>query len=286
MDVDDDGQGDGDSRGPKTSDRANESPYAALAPIYDDWQARYGRFSAHTLRRIEPILAGQAVEAAEPSPATSFVDLGCGTGSLLLDLRARHPTWRLAGCDASPEMLAVARQKPGAEGVAWHCVRLGFSPSVPDGPFDVAGAFFNTLNHLTSTHELEAALAAIANALRPGGLFLFDVNNEEGFRAWWQGSPQVYDGPGWELEISSHFDESARTAQADLRIGRSLPAAASSLSSAAVMRHETTTVYEALFADVEIRDALLRTGFEEIASEPWAPFPDGVPGATFWTARR
>jgi SAM-dependent methyltransferase len=159
--------------------------------------------------------------------------------------------------------------------------------SIPGGPFDVAGAFFNTLNHLGSTGELEAALAAIADALRPGGLLMFDVNNDEGFRAWWQGSPQVYDGPGWELEISSHFDEAARTAQADLRISRSaLAITTTSSSSPAPMRHETATVRETLFAEAEIRDSLLRCGFEGISAEPWAPFPDGVPGATFWTARR
>lgn len=258
----------------------SKSAYAALASIYDDWQARYGRFSAHTFDRIAPILA------AEPRPPQSFVDLGCGTGSLLLDLAACHPTWRLAGCDASPEMLAVARQKPGAEGIGWHCVSLASGATIPGSPFDVAGAFFNTLNHLASTRDLDAALATVAEALRSGGLLMFDVNNEKGFRAWWQGNPQVYDGPDWQLEISSHFDEPAGMAQANLRISRSLPAPVAAASPAAVIHDETTTVTETWFAEAEIRNSLRRTGFEDIAAEPWAPFPDGVPGATFWTARR
>ena len=76
-----------------------------------------------------------------------FLDLGCGTGTLLLALRALHPGWRLCGVDVSPGMLAVAGGKPGHESVLWARARLP-APLPFTERFDVVGAFYDTLNHL------------------------------------------------------------------------------------------------------------------------------------------
>ena len=51
--------------------------------------------------------AGFAQEIPEGS---AILDVGCGTGSALLILSARHPT-RLSGIDISPRAVAVARSK-------------------------------------------------------------------------------------------------------------------------------------------------------------------------------
>src|SRR5260370_28658366 len=90
--------------------------YAALAPVYDRWQALDGNrpFWELVLGQLEPVLRRRR------APVTSFVDLGCGTGELLLAVRARHPDWRLAGVDSSPAMLAVAPPKPGPARTNWR----------------------------------------------------------------------------------------------------------------------------------------------------------------------
>ena len=70
------------------------SLYDALAPVYDRWQSAGGTtpFSQVALSRLLPALE-------RFGPARSFIDLGCGTGDLLLGLQSVHPRWRLAGLD-------------------------------------------------------------------------------------------------------------------------------------------------------------------------------------------
>ena len=52
-----------------------DDPYAALALVYDDWQARYGSFSAAVLDRLLPALDAE-VPPSRPLP----FEAGCGTG--------------------------------------------------------------------------------------------------------------------------------------------------------------------------------------------------------------
>ena len=243
----------------------NGDGYAALAAVYDDWQGRYGSFSARVLERLLPLLARE-----RPAPR-SFLDAGCGTGALLVALAARFPSWRLAGFDQSPEMLARARAKASAVAIAWHELPLG--AAVPGAAFDAAGAFFNTLNHLASVADLGRTLGALARALRPGGLLAFDVNNRAGFERWWRGQ-RVYEGPGWRLEMNAAFDDTAGRAEARVRVVRAGKVTAD------------TVVAERLFSDDEIISALAAAGLQVRARELWAPTSSDVPGATFWTARR
>jgi SAM-dependent methyltransferase len=67
---------------------------------------------------------------------------------------------------------------------------------IPGAPFDAAGAFFNTLNHLPDAAALGRALAAVAGALRPGALVAFDLNNVAGYQRWWGGSSPTRDRAG------------------------------------------------------------------------------------------
>ncbi|MFL5305052.1 MAG: class I SAM-dependent DNA methyltransferase [Polyangia bacterium] len=238
-------------------------PYAALALVYDDWQARYGSFSAAVLARLLPALD------AEVPPVASFFEAGCGTGTLLLELAARRPGWRLAGADVSAAMLACARAKPGAGRIGWHASALG--APIPTAPFDAAGCFFNTLNHLGSVSELRAAFAAFAAALRPSGLLLFDVNNRTGYERWWH-QRNVYEGPGWQMQSEARFDGSRNEAQALLMVNRDGATA-------------EVLLRQRLFEDAEITAALADSGLRPISREPWSPTPDGAPGSTLWMAR-
>ena len=241
-----------------------DDPYGALALVYDDWQARYGSFSGAVLARLLPLLDG-----TQPA-VTSFLEAGCGTGALLLQLAAHRPGWRLTGTDASPAMLACARAKSGAGRIGWHRTPLG--AAVPGAPFDAAGCFFNTLNHLTDGAQLRRALISLGSALRPGGLLAFDVNNQAGYARWWNGR-HLYEGPGWRMHSDAHYDESRREAHATIEIRRG-------------QQRAEVTVRERLFTDGEIAAALAAGGLRVISCQRWSPTPDGEPGSTFWLARR
>ena len=186
-----------------TTDGASEAVadvYDALAPIYDAMGGARP-FAMLVVERLEELIATRrsqlrareetapasmfAAEAALVSGAVSFLDLGCGTGTLLLALRALHPGWRLCGVDVSPGMLAVAGRKPGHESVLWTRARLP-APLPFTERFDVVGAFYDTLNHLPDRDALAATFRTVSSVLRRGGLFVFDLNNAFGFETWWQ----------------------------------------------------------------------------------------------------
>lgn len=243
--------------------------YDALAPIYDDWQSCDGMipFAEVVRAKLEPMLR----EHAGGRPL-AFLDVGCGTGTLLCGLRAQHPGWRLAGIDGSAAMLDVAARKPDAGSILWARGALG-APLPFAGPFDAAGCFYDTLNHLGDAEALQRTFGALAAVVRPGGLLVFDVTNEDGFPRWWRGCP-TFGGDGWHMTLDMRFDAGRQLglAQVELAVaGRPV---------------ERFHLAERLFKRSLVAGALSGSGFEPIAERPWAPFAGDWAGKTWWVARR
>jgi SAM-dependent methyltransferase len=265
--------------------------YDALAPIYDRWQAAGDTtpFSRVVLSKLlpalerfgrEPAAVGAAAPASSPR-ARSFLDLGCGTGDLLLGMGRAHPGWRLVGVDGSAAMLDVARAKPGADRVQWIQGPL-VAPVAPEAvlpalpSLDAAGCFYDTLNHLADVAELNAAVRAVSTQLRPGGLFVFDATNELGFERWWRGNrvwrERTSSERSWSIAIETHYDAARRVAQAEVTIDDG--------------GHQTqASLAERCFTDAEIRAALAAAGLDEVLRELWSPFDLDAPGKTWWIGR-
>lgn len=259
--------------------------YAALAPIYDSWQSLGGvtPFWALALDRLE-----SALRRRSPSPPSgSFIDLGCGTGELLLALHRQHPRWRLAGVDASEAMLAMARAKTGSDRVSWIACALEDLDSDPDAlagigagvgdaavpNFAVAGAFHDTINHLPDDAALEKTFLALGRGvLAPHGLLVFDVTNELGFRTWWTGN-RSWTGAGWRIETaySFHPENVGGTGRATVTIEHE----------GKIVRADLT---QRCFSEESIRSALERAGFAVESATPWSPFDIDASGKTLFVA--
>jgi len=98
------------------------------APVYE---FVFGRF----LRRTHAAV----VELAAVRAGERVLDVGCGTGSLALALKAAAgPTGSVHGVDASPEMIEVARRNVAKAGVDLN-VQVGLAEALPfpDGTFDL-----------------------------------------------------------------------------------------------------------------------------------------------------
>jgi ubiquinone/menaquinone biosynthesis C-methylase UbiE len=109
-------------------------------------------------------LAAQLL-AALPAAAT-IADVGAGTGTFAIALAAAAPMARVVAVDGDPEVLALARAKPGADAVAWEAGMAGDLPLADASCDRVAMSLL--LHHLDAEGK-RAALAEAHRVLKPGG---------------------------------------------------------------------------------------------------------------------
>jgi SAM-dependent methyltransferase len=263
------------ARSDTTTDGATDTPadvYDALAPIYDVMGGG-PPFALLVAERLEEMFAARRsqLRARTETPAVSFLDLGCGTGTLLLALRALHPGWRLCGVDVSPGMLAAAVGKPGHESVLWTRARL--PAPLPFGEqFDVVGSFYDTLNHLPDEEALAATFRAVATVLRPGGLFVFDLNNAFGFETWWRYRVAL-DLEGRHLDSELGYDTRTRTGRATM-----------GLESGGLERR--LVLQQRCFSEPEVEGALFAAGLVPEIAAPWSSVSPDSPSKTWFVATK
>ena len=115
-------------------------------------------------------------------PVRTVLDLACGTGSLSYELALRG--YELIGVDASAEMLAQAAEKcrevgdPPPMFLQQSMQRLDLYDTV-----DACVCCLDSVNYVTRPGDLARAFCRVHTFLSPGGLFLFDINTPEKFRA-------------------------------------------------------------------------------------------------------
>ncbi|GER66964.1 methyltransferase [Weizmannia acidilactici] len=104
-----------------------------------------------------------------------ILDLACGTGELSVHL-AREG-YDVTGVDLSENMLAVASEKALVESL--YIVFLQQNMCMLEGlhDFDIVAVFCDSLNYLETESEVKETFRHVYGALRPGGMFLFDVHS-------------------------------------------------------------------------------------------------------------
>jgi SAM-dependent methyltransferase len=163
-----------------------------MSPSPADWQLPPGvnrglwdyLHDAELARNYDARLAGTPLlaidvrfaEAHFPTPGR-LIDLGCGTGRLLIPF-ARRGYWTL-GVDLSAAMLRVAGAKAEAEKVAIHRVQANIVEldGLRDGSFDYATCLFSTLGMVIGASERRRVLEHVYRLLRPGGRFVLHIHN-------------------------------------------------------------------------------------------------------------
>src|SRR5436190_5709647 len=77
------------------------------------------------------------IDQARPVPGQRVLDLGCGTGTLAIQVKQRQPAADVVGLDADPEMLHRGRAKAAEAGVEIQ-LDEGYSNALlyPDESFD------------------------------------------------------------------------------------------------------------------------------------------------------
>ena len=161
----------------RTGER-NDGQGAARRPFSDpgsydrsiNWSARF--------ERELPFL----MEMLGPAGAAGLLDAGCGTGRHVEALAQQG--YRVVGVDASPEMVAFARDVVAscAERAEVFEARIEALAELSLGPMDGVYCLGNSLAAVGRAVDVQGALANFSAVLRPGGKLVIQVLNFEAMR--------------------------------------------------------------------------------------------------------
>ncbi len=141
--------------------------YNGFAYLYDQLmqEAPYDKwfcFFENTVKRYQP-------------ESKTVLDVGCGTGSILLKLAKSG--YQPTGVDLSADMLTVANEKLLKENYAVPLYEQNMTSLPNIGLFDVIIVFCDSLNYLSTEEEILSAFKSFYNQLNREGLLLFDVHS-------------------------------------------------------------------------------------------------------------
>lgn len=103
-----------------------------------------------------------------------LLDLGCGTGSLSVEMAERG--FDVIGVDSSVGMLGAAREKCFERGADVLLLNQSMDSLDLYGTVDAAVCVLDSLNHLPDENAVKKTFAGVSLFMNPGGAFAFDVN--------------------------------------------------------------------------------------------------------------
>ena len=146
--------------------------YGAYAAFYDTHQGDRAEHAAYVRSLIEQ----------HHPQARRVLELACGTGAILAQLRHRYA---VVGVDFSEPMLEVAREKlPDV-----RLIHADMTSISLDERFDVVLCVYDSINHLLRFDEWETVFDRAREHLDDDGVFIFDVNTKEKLDLFDEGRP-------------------------------------------------------------------------------------------------
>lgn len=141
------------------------SHYKDFAILYDDLMAEapyedWVRFTKHFI---------------ENKKVHSFLDLGCGTGEITLQLAKNIPV--VYGVDLSAHMLAIARKKAeiNKQNITWIQQDIRYLEGFSN--VDLCVSYCDVMNYIVHESDLQRTFELVYASLADDGLFIFDVHS-------------------------------------------------------------------------------------------------------------
>lgn len=205
--------------------------------IYTDYATIYDTIgqSAFSEQMAAQVLQWVRVHGwgAGPYHGRRVLDLACGTGTAALIFAAAG--CHVVGVDRSVAMLSQARRKLEQSGSGTHVRFLrgdirrlitgqrsfitghGWDSQLDPQPlahhsFDLVTCFSGSLNYLPGDDDLQWVCASMAELLRPGGLFVFDLHTEAEFTTWYESDQVIYDNCDYLVYNRLDYDPRRRIA--------------------------------------------------------------------------
>lgn len=148
--------------------------------MYNTFSAEYDRFVnwenrlAYEMPFLEKILSQAGRDGGKPT----VLDAACGTGMHAIALAKRG--YSVSGADLYPEMIDQAKKNAEEVGMQVRFESVGFgslSLAFGNSNMDAVLCLGNSLPHVASKADLQAALQDFTAVLRPGGSLLLQNRN-------------------------------------------------------------------------------------------------------------
>lgn len=186
------------------------SEYSFFARFYDeltqnvDYERRAEHFSA--------LLLSYGIKSG------TVLDLACGTGTLTSLISARG--YDMIGVDSSPDMLSQAQNRAFEEGqnILFLCQQMQALDLF--GKIDAALCTLDSINHLTEPDDVRETFRRLGTFIRPGGMFIFDVNTIYKHREILADNSFVYEYPDVFCVWQNSLDEETDTVDIMLDFSR------------------------------------------------------------------
>ncbi|SFV67325.1 hypothetical protein MNB_SV-12-510 [hydrothermal vent metagenome] len=149
------------------------------------------------VNEVTPKLYANYFDTLKELHFSSLLDVGCGRGAFLLQIKEKYPTVDAIGIDLSPRMVEVTKEK----GLEAYYLDL----CVVDKRFDIITAVFDMVNYLND-EQLREFLHCVESHLEIGGYFICDINSFYAFDELAVGSYIKDDGERF-VTIDSDFDD-------------------------------------------------------------------------------
>lgn len=179
--------------------------YTALSAFYDSlMEVDYDRW----LRYVRKAVARYGLKPKR------VLDLACGSGEMTI--RLARLGMDVTGVDASCHMLAVAEAKLRDAGFACLFIQQDMRQLELQDTYDLAICCCDSLNYILSPRALKRVFKRVSNCLRPGGLFIFDLNTDYKLANVYGDSSYGVNAPDVSYILETCYDPSTKICQMDL----------------------------------------------------------------------
>jgi len=170
----------------KSSPVAQEiAPYSCVAEFYDHLMrhVNYPRWAEYimtlfTLADLPP--ACGTVSRDRGRQVNRVLELACGTGHLLAELARKG--FQIYGCDRALAMVSAARQRLLQHGLTANVWCADMREVVANLQVDATICLYDSLNYCLEQEDVQRVLRAVAQLVRGGGLFIFDICTQHNCR--------------------------------------------------------------------------------------------------------
>ena len=112
----------------------------------------------------------ELISGANIEPDHNILDIGCGTGTLVVNLKRQYRSAQVVGLDPDPKALQRARIKAARTSVSVQ-LDQGFADQLPYEKESFDHIFSSFMFHHLNEQERENMLREVLRVLKPAGLF-------------------------------------------------------------------------------------------------------------------